>query len=91
MRFTLVGEKQECDSDELGGYVKTLHQCALNCQGISSMFAYGTDDFLDQGKKKCSEKGCPCLCETIAKQDGTCDVIENKGYRLYKYAEGELG
>ena len=46
------------------------------------MFALGTNDF---GVNRCNRKGCKCLCETSAEDDGTCDVVSHKGYRLYKF------
>ena len=78
-----MGEKQECGGSEKGkGRVASVEDCAEACKGVSSMFALGTNDF---GVNRCNRKGCKCLCETSAADDGTCDVVSHKGYRLYKF------
>ena len=78
-----MGEKQECGGSEKGkGRVASVEDCAEACKGVSSMFALGTNDF---GVNRCNRKGCKCLCETSAEDDGTCDVVSHKGYRLYKF------
>ena len=58
--------------------------CAEACKGQASMFVFGTNDF---GVDRCEANGCKCLCETSAKADGTCDVVEHTGYRLYRFSE----
>ena len=60
----------------------SIDECAMACDGVSSMFVFGTNDF---GTTRCYADGCTCLCETGAKNDGTCDTIENKGYHLYRF------
>ena len=57
-------------------------QCANECNGLSTMFAFGTNDF---GVDRCDGNGCKCLCETSAADDGTCDSVQHKGYRLYRF------
>ena len=88
-KWILVADKMECDDpdgkfniahpEEEG--LKTVDDCANVCRGISSMFAFGTNDF---GEDRCNEKGCRCLCEISASQDGSCTQVNHDGYRLYK-------
>ena len=81
--WSLVGEKQECGGkEELMGRLESVEECAEACTGVSSMFIFGTNDF---GKKRCNWKGCKCYCETSAAADGTCNVKNHRGYRLYRY------
>ena len=82
--WSLVGEKEECGGDEVfKGYMDSVDGCAEACKGQTSMFAFGTNDF---GVDRCEGNGCKCLCETSAKADGTCTVVEHKGYRLYRFS-----
>ena len=46
------------------------------------MFALGTNDF---GTTRCYADGCTCLCETGAREDGTCDTVNHNGYHLYRF------
>ena len=46
------------------------------------MFGFATNDF---GGNRCFDDGCNCICETSAKDDGTCDIVPNNSYRLYKF------
>ena len=86
--WPLVAEKKECKGEEVyGGTLKTLEDCANTCLTISSMFAYGTNDFTSNVKEqRCYPDGCSCLCETAASHIGTCLAANHLGYRLYKYA-----
>ena len=80
--WELVADKKECDGSEFGiGLVSTLEECAKKCVW-SSMFIYGTNDY---GKNRCEGTSCRCICESAATTVGTCDQIDHKGYRLYKY------
>ena len=60
----------------------SIDECAKTCNGVASMFAFGTNDF---GVTRCYSDGCTCLCETGAKDDGTCDAVDHSGFRLYRY------
>ena len=90
--WLLVGEKKECaGSDTYQDNLQSVGDCAAKCQGTTSMFIFGTNDF---GAKKCGtakeigvgkEDGCACFCETAATINGVCKQIETTGYRLYKY------
>ena len=85
--YHLVEDKAECDGSEI---LKTLTfdvgHCAKVCLGISTMFAFGTNDY---GTDRCDEGGCNCLCETAAASDGTCNKVSHNGYRLYRVYEVE--
>ena len=82
--WLLVAEKSKCQDDSEIDIetVSTLQECARVCKGISSMFAFGTNDF--EGDK-CTSDGCKCLCEVSALKHGECTLLENLGYRLYRY------
>ena len=63
-----MGEKEECGGSEKNkGRLESVDACAQACKGVSSMFALGTNDF---GVNRCNSKGCKCLCETSAADDG---------------------
>ena len=40
-----VSDMNECGGQELMEYLPSIESCARKCQGISTMFAYGTNDF----------------------------------------------
>ena len=79
----LVSEKRECGGSEIhAGTLATVDKCANSCNGKSSMFAFGTNDY---GTVRCGETGCSCYCETAASSEGTCSENSHPGFRLYKY------
>ena len=83
--WSLVGDKKECGGSEKSkGRMDSIEECAEACTGVSTMFAFGTNDY---GTNRCKSKnkGCKCLCETSAGDDGTCNMVNHKGYRLYKF------
>ena len=85
--FSLVAEKKECSgAEENKGRMKSIEQCADACNGVSTMFIFGTNDFVSHSFS-CNDNGCKCWCETSAKDDGTCDIIKDEWYRLYKLTE----
>ena len=87
IEWNLVVKTKECGGSEVNkGRMDSIDECAKACNGISSMFAFGTNDF---GVVRCFSDGCQCLCETAAKDDGTCDMVDHKGYHLYRL--GPLG
>ena len=103
--WLLVKAKTECDGSEKAiGMVPSIRYCAAACKALSSMFAFGTNDY---GNSRCSNdyskltwklrpelkvvSKCQCLCETSASSDGTCKEVGNTGYRLYKYISGDKG
>ena len=81
--WVLVGEKTECVGSEIyKGKQPSIADCANQCEGTASMFAFGTNDY---ETIRCNDDGCRCLCETSAAIDGSCDRVNHDGYRLYKY------
>ena len=79
----MVAEKTECSGSEIDkGQLTSVDDCASQCKGVASMFAFGTNDF---GTNRCNDKGCSCYCETSATVEGTCERVDHNGYRLYKY------
>ena len=81
--FQQVKDKTECTGDEEDkGYLKRVEDCAINCNGVSSMFSYGTKKW---GDSRCNQDGCKCLCELGATSSGTCNEKNHLGYDLYKY------
>ena len=78
-KWRVVGNKMECSGAEQGQGKMTIDQCSEKCTGISDMFAFGTNDY---GTPRCSDGKCQCLCETASK-DGTCQITDHAGYRLY--------
>ena len=87
LEWSLVQEQKECDGEEVvKGRMDSIDQCVEACNGVSSMFAFGTNDF---GENRCYSNGCECICETAARDNGICYMNDHKGYRLYKF--GQLG
>ena len=85
--WKLVEEKTECSGSEINkGKFETVEECASECKGEASMFAFGTNDF---GKKRCYDEGCKCLCETSASEKGSCEKVDHDGYRLFRYSKGD--
>ena len=81
--YGLVGAKKECGGSEKNkGRMDSIDECAKACKGIASMFVFGTNDF---EVDRCNAQGCTCYCETAAKDDGTCQIVDHKGYRLYRF------
>ena len=78
----MVAEHTECKGTETNeGKMNSIDECANACRKKSSMFVFGTNDF---GGNGCDNQGCKCLCETGANADGSCENVQNKGYRLYR-------
>ena len=78
----LVKDASECGGSEVQKpHTFEAEKCAEICYGVSTMFAFGTNDY---GNPRCNKDGCTCLCETAATSDGTCNIQDNTGYRLYR-------
>ena len=101
MGWKLVSNKAECGGAELADWnigdgrplTFDVGYCADRCKGISTMFAFGTNDYSGNRcypKNNYPNKGCNCLCETAAKADGTCTSTGHSGYRLYRYESGKI-
>ena len=85
----MVGERKECNGSEIYiGKFRVPDECAFQCKGKASMFAFGTNDY---GKNRCHKDACNCLCETSSTHDGTCTIRDHDGYRLYKYLNANPG
>ena len=79
----MLEAKKECSGSEISkGKLPSVDDCASQCEGVASMFAFGTNDYLTN---RCNNDGCSCYCETSATEDGTCNSVNHNGYRLYKY------
>ena len=93
-RFEVVAEKSECGGSEImTGKFASISECASSCENTASMFIFGTNDF---GNPKCDyvingARLCACFCETSATDSGTCTIITQTGYRLYKFVSSECG
>ena len=60
----------------------TIEECSEKCMELSSMFAYGTNDF---GEFGCVDGRCKCLCIN-SDDEKTCDEsINQEQYWLYKF------
>jgi len=82
--YSLVAEKKECTGSEVdkGRFGSNeIDKCANACKGVSSMFAFGTNDF---GNDRCTSEGCKCICESGADEYGMCTMKDHDGYRLYR-------
>ena len=78
-KWKVLGNKMECTGEEtLFDSIPTIDECADKCEGISELFAYGTNDYGSDTAQICS-------CE-IAAKDGTCQTKQTDGYRLYIYS-----
>ena len=81
VEWSLVSENTECSGTETERSIQpsaTIQDCALACDGVSSMFLFSP------GQNR-------CFCETAAAADGTCSVIAIQGWHLYKYgSEGRF-
>ena len=81
--YSLVGPKKECGGSEKNkGRMDSIDECAKACKGLASMFVFGTNDF---EVDRCNAEGCTCYCETAAKDDGTCQIVDHNGFRLYRF------
>ena len=102
--WKLLAEKAECVAPQHSGYegwkgyLSDVDSCAEACNGESSMFTFGTNDF---GFKKCRYNetihdtlydGCECRCQLLAHPNGTCEkgLSGSPGYRLYKIQKGTI-
>ena len=84
--WILVNKKKECSgSEEDKGPVVEISQCAEKCRAISSMFIFGTNEYVSEDDSRCEENGCDCYCEIDATSDGNCDMKDHDSYNLYKF------
>ena len=67
----------DADTDqEIPVEALTIHECARRCRANASHFAYGTNDFGEEG---CQDGFCKCYC---IKQ---CKLLSQEMYRFFKY------
>ena len=74
-------ENEQCVGSKISNAMtETKEECAIKCRGESSMFLWGTES--------CIGSDCPCVCETIASDDGSCEREPKNGINLYKFISG---
>ena len=96
MDWTLFQKQSECEGPELyKGFHYHLYQCAESCREISTIFAFGTDEFdykpTDPKYKSCDVVGCKCFCQTAATSEGSCTEKSHLGYNLYAFKQKNIG
>lgn len=73
--YELVAENRECFGNEFPtGNSPSVSMCASSCKSISSMFIFAN-----------REEDKRCICETIATNDGSCNMANIDGFNLYKF------
>ena len=91
--WSLVEEKKACFKVAQEPHkLYNLTSCSTECQEVASMLTYGTNDF---GEVACQvqntadrikgRQACECNCLKGAFANGTCEIVDEKRYRLYKY------
>ena len=79
--FIMAFENEQCVSTKTSNVMtETKEECAIKCLGKSSMFLWGTEG--------CIGSDCPCICETSASDDGSCEREPRNGINLYKFITG---
>ena len=74
---------EENDNNEGPFKTATINECSRKCVGMTSYFAYGTNEFGGQG---CQEGLCKCYCiRAMETQDESC---HQKNYWLLKFKSG---
>ena len=80
--------KMKCRGSKIGNNfwkARHLEDCAKSCVGVSSMFIYETKLVENH---RCKGDGCVCFCELEASPDGTCLMLPDNGYKLYRFESG---
>ena len=91
--WSLVEEKKGCfEVDQEPHKFYSITRCSTECQKVASMLTYGTNDF---GEVACEAQNiadrikdtqaCECNCLKGAFANGTCELVDNDVYRLYRY------
>ena len=88
--WKLTDDKEACvdAADNIGYFSETatIYECARKCHELAPMFAYGTNDFGQQG---CQDGLCKCHCVHVAESDDeNCQIIEQETYRFFWYKLG---
>ena len=61
----------------------SIEECAIKCEGLTQMFAYGTNDF---GANGCKDGLCKCHC-IDALNNHTCRKIKYDEYWIFAFKE----
>ena len=79
-----MAEQKYCKGDQVHrNDVSTIGGCAGQCDGLSSMFVVGTNDY--GTSSHCVNGKCKCICQPDAANDGTCDQKSDNRFRLFKF------
>ena len=90
LSWMLVSEQKYCEGEQVHqSDVTTIDGCAAQCDGLSSMFVVGTNDY--GTSSQCKNGYCKCICQPEAATDGTCDQKSDNRFRLFMFEhEGNL-
>ena len=84
MNWMIVAEQMYCEGEQVHQTdVSTIDECAVQCNGLSSMFVVGTNDY--GIGSQCVNGKCKCICQPDAATDGTCDQKSDNRFRLFKF------
>ena len=84
MTWMLVAEQMYCEGEQVHQRdVSTTDECAIQCDGLASMFVVGTNDY--GTSSQCKNGKCKCICQPNAANDGTCDQKSDNRFRLFKF------
>ena len=85
-----MAEQKYCEGEQVHrADVSTIDGCAVQCDGLSSMFVVGTNDY--GNSSQCVDGKCKCICQPDAANDGTCDQKSDTRFRLFKFkTDGNL-
>ena len=79
-----MAEQMYCEGEQVHQRdVSTTDECAIQCDGLSSMFVVGTNDY--GTSSQCKNGKCKCICQPNAANDGTCDQKSDSRFRLFKF------
>ena len=79
-----MAEQMYCEGEQVHQTdVSTIDECAVQCNGLSSMFVVGTIDY--GTSSQCINRKCKCICQPNAADDGTCDQKSDSRFRLFKF------
>ena len=79
-----MAEQMYCEGEQVHQRdVSTTDECAIQCDGLASMFVVGTNDY--GTSSQCKNGKCKCICQPNAANDGTCDQKSDNRFRLFKF------
>ena len=83
--WILIDETNKCHQEAIDDNslirTTTINECASICQGVTPMFAFGTNEF---GAHGCSEGLCKCYC-LDKMNDATCQNIAYDDFWFLKF------